>query len=382
MQTITISTPSEDLIVSQNGNQPQQPSSGLEKLLQANTSLAVWLIFLAIGGGLLARYYVRIGYLPEMEWNAALVYLFVCSVWGSVIGLVLTISLYLPGVIWSELIVFETPLDDRLTYRADHDDASGKRSRRKEPCLRSILVWLGLPFFLALFVSHLSLRFSKPDVKLIDSYWISAVIILATIIVVMWLVFRHLSRDKGPDKRTISRQVFKYPLWFALSVLLNQIAMYVIYRLADRTPDTRDFLTLTVLCPLFVSVSTHVVATRHRYNSRQALVAALVTAFVLLIVADRFSDLSMKLMSRYGVGEDRYNLLVKPEIIPLLNSEGVSTYGTQQVCNVQILSKMGEHYFVSVDGKIGMNAVRVRIMLPKSDVIAIRRLESVESPKN
>src|SRR6185369_16960960 len=177
MQTINISTPSENLIVSENGNQPQQSSSELEKLLTANMSLAVWLIFLGIGGGLLARYYVRIGYLPEMEWNAALVYLFVCSVWGSVIGSVLTISLYLPGVIWSELIVFETPLDNRLTYRAEYEDPSGKRSMRKEPCIRSIMLWLGLPFFLALLVSHLCLRFSKPNMR-IDSYWVIVIVIL------------------------------------------------------------------------------------------------------------------------------------------------------------------------------------------------------------
>ena len=44
---------------------------------------------------------------------------------------------------------------------------------------------------------------------------------------------------------------------------------------------------------------------RHRYYPRQALVAALVMAVVLLFWADRFSDLSMKLMSRYGVGDGK-----------------------------------------------------------------------------
>jgi len=381
MQTINLSTPSEELIVSQNGaaqNQPQQSSSEIDKFLIANTSLTVWLIFLAIGGGLLARYYVRIGYLPEMEWNAALVYLFVCSVWGGVIGVVLTISLYLPGVIWSELIVFETPLDNRLTYRAEYEDPLGKRSMRKEPCIRSIMLWLGLPFFLALLVSHLCLRFSKPNMR-IDSYWVIVIVILVLILLGSWLIFRHLSKpkEKCPEERKIiGRQIFKYSFWFALSVLLNQIAMYVIYLLADRTPDKYDFLALTGLCTLFVSISTHVVATRHHYYARQALVAALVTSVVLLVMADRFSDLSMKLMSRYGVGEDKkYNLLVTTDAIPLLNSEGVRTCGPQHLCNVEILSKMGDHYFLKV-------ADKDYITLPKKDVIAIRRLESVKSTKN
>src|SRR6185503_20997881 len=168
-------------IASQNGiaqNQPQKSSSEIEKLLIANSTVAVWVIFLGIGGGLLAIYYIRIGYLPDMEWNAALVYLFVCSVFGGVIGLLLTISLYLPGVIWCEIIVFETTLDNHLTYLAEHDDSSGKRSMRKEPCIRSIMRYLGIPFDVVLLASHLCLRFSNPEIKPIGFYWVCAVLIL------------------------------------------------------------------------------------------------------------------------------------------------------------------------------------------------------------
>src|SRR5215510_1180620 len=165
MQTNYYAPSRRRLIPFQNGTaQNQQSSSGLEKLLQANTTLAVWLIFLAIGGGLLARYYLKINYLPEMEWNAALIYLFICSVWGGVIGLLLTMSLYLPGVIWCDIIIFETTLDNHLTYRAEYEDASGKRSIRKEPCIRSIIGWLGIPFFLALMTSHSFLRVSDGSV--------------------------------------------------------------------------------------------------------------------------------------------------------------------------------------------------------------------------
>ena len=381
MQTITISTPSEDLIVSQNGNKPQEESSnGLEKLLKANTTLAVWLIFLGLGGGLLALYYIRIGYLPEMEWNAALVYLFVCSVWGGVIGLLLTISLYLPGVIWCEVIIFETTLDNHLTFYADHDDVSGKRTPRKEPCLRSIMRYLGIPFAAALLISHLGLRVSGIRViEPIDLYLLVAAIILAgTFIYIRRKFRRRLIAENYPvDKKIIlGRQIFRYSIWFTLSVLLNQIAMYVIYRLADRTPDNYDFLMLTGVCSLFVWISTHVVATRHRYYQGQALIAALVAAGVLLFTADRFSDLSMKLMSRYGIGEDKkFNLLVTKEAVELLSSEGVPACGPQHLCDVQILSRMGDHYFVRVGGKIN-------ITLPKSDVIAIRRLEIAERAKN
>jgi len=100
--------------VSENGtgqNKPEQASSEIDKLLIANTTLAVWLIFLAIGGGILALYYARIGYLPEIEWKAVLIYLFIGSIVGGVIGLLLTISLFIPGVLWSEFIILDSCLD-------------------------------------------------------------------------------------------------------------------------------------------------------------------------------------------------------------------------------------------------------------------------------
>ena len=377
MQTET-TTRAEPLVdVSPNGtahNQPQQPSSELEKLLKANTTLAVWLIFLGIGGGLLALYYFRIGYLPDMEWNSALIYLFVCSIFGGVIGLLLTISVYLPGVIWCEIIVFEKILDNHLSYYAEHDDPLGKRSMRKEPCIKSIMYYLGIPFFGALVLSHLCLRASEIAViKPIDSYLVVAILFLVATFFVMRKIFRSLLKPQEksvPEGKTITRQIFKYSIWFTLSVLLNQIAMYVIYRLANRTSERSDFLVLTAMCTTVVSISTHVVAVRHRYYPRQALVFALVAAVMLLFMADRFSSLSMNLMSRYGIGDGkRVNLLVTTDAVQLVSSEGVPTCGPQHLCNVEILSKVGDHYFVRVGDK-------VCITLPKKDIIAIRRLYS------
>src|SRR5437762_13932654 len=111
----TPSTVSSDkLLVSQNGtasSKPQESSSALDQLLIANVSVTVWLIFFAIGGGILALYYARIGYLPDIEWKAVLIYLFIGSVVGGAIGLLLTMSLYLPGVIWSEFIVSDPTLN-------------------------------------------------------------------------------------------------------------------------------------------------------------------------------------------------------------------------------------------------------------------------------
>lgn len=384
MRTITINVPAK-LVVSENGAAPTQSqessSSGIDKLFKANTPLVVWLIFFTIGGGILALYYARIGYLPEMEWKAALVYLFVGSIVGGVIGLLLTISLYLPGVIWADFIIFDAMLDGILTYDVEHTDASGKHSTRKEPCIRSIITFLGVPYLGVLLISHLALRWTEQygwsSIKIIDFYWMTAVAFLGVMFFGMREIFRYLPEWEKLDAKAtenMERQIVKYSYWFTLSVLLPQISMYLIYRLSDRTPGLTDFLVLTGMCTGGVWISTHVVAASHRNYPRQAVIAALVAAGILLFTADSFSSLSMKLMSRYGIGDQqKFNFLLKPEAAPNVQALGLKQCGDsyRNLCNVHILSKMGDHYFLEVGDKI-------HITVPKSDVVSIRRIEPSE----
>lgn len=377
--------PAHSSLASANGvaqEKAQPPSSEFDKLLKANTSLVVWLIFFAIGGGLLALYYARIGYLPEMEWKAAMVYLFIGSTMGGVIGLLLTMSLYLPGVIWANVIVFDPLLAGELSYELVQKEPSGGRSSRTEPCVRSIMFFLGVPYLVALLISHRALRFSEgsnwPSIKIIDSYWVYAVLLLLVTYVLMHvLVFSYLTdvwNKSGQAEDTAKRQVVKYSFWFTLSVLLNQISMYLIYRLSDRTPDPTDFLVLTGMCTAATWISTLVVATSHRHYPRQAVIAALVTAGLLLFTADSFSSLSMKLMNHYGVGDyQKFNLLVNDDgakVVRDLDLKCDDTY--HYVCNVQILSKVGDQYFLKVhDEKLGER----HITFPKIHVLSIQRLE-------
>ena len=172
-----MSLPAEKPVGAKNGTAPSEnkQSSAIDKLLIANTTLAIWLIFLTFGGGILTLYYSRIGYLPDIEWKATLIYLFIGSMVGGVIGLLLTISLYLPGIIWSELIVFDASLNKCLSYTLDSAEASSKALPHKEPCIRSIITYLGVPFLVVLLFSHLALLLPRVPVKsqgqYIDLYW-------------------------------------------------------------------------------------------------------------------------------------------------------------------------------------------------------------------
>lgn len=367
----------------QNGtaqNKPQQPSSGIDKLLIANTTLAVWLIFLAIGGGILALYYARIGYLPEMEWKSALVYLFIGSVVGGAIGLLLTMSLFIPGFIWSEYIVFDSGLD--FSYAPPRRELSGK-----EPpmvlCLLSTIRYLGLPFFCALLISHVFLIIGK------RLYWILAITGLAVMFWLMRKCFKNLMEKKArkdgyqQDESMARRQLINYSSWFTLSVLLNQISMYVIYWLSGSPGELSrnnltwtslvggefpTFIALTIVCTMAVSITTHAVAALHRHQQRRAVIASLVAAGLLLFTADYFSSLSLKLMNRYGIGDyQRVNLLVTERGGDIVSHLGVTPCEKLQLCNVEILSKVGEQYYL----RVGSQAY---ITLPKSEVVAIRPL--------
>jgi hypothetical protein len=366
--TSQTSIATETTTISQNGtaqNEPPPPppsSSEINKLLIANTGLAVWLIFLAIGGGILALYYSRIDYLPEVEWKASLIYLFIGSIVGGAIGLLLTLSLLIPGVLWSQFILLDPCVDFSL-----HPGLSGKAG--EELCIRTITRYLGWPFLKFLLLSHLALLTGK------GPYWLFAAGILG---LTFWQMRRSFT---GLVKKTCVGETdahsFKYAAWFTLSVFLSQITMYVIYWLSgtpgviSRNEDAHNlgiFAVLTILCTAGVWLSNHAVAVLHQKHPRGAITASLLAAGLLLFTADHFSKLSVKLMNHYGIGYyQRFNVLVSDDGERFVNGLGVKPCSTKLLCNVEILSKIGDQYYLRVGDTDYLT-------LPKADVVAMRRL--------
>jgi hypothetical protein len=152
--------------------------------------------------------------------------------------------------------------------------------------------------------------------------------------------------------------------------------MYLVYLLSGSPAKLSTFAILTVLCTASVWIASHVVALRHRYHSRQAVIAALVVAGLLLFSADKFSSLSTKLMNHYGIGEDQQvNLLLSDNGKHIVESLGLSSTCTlPKMCNVEIFSKVGDEYFLSVGGKT--------FTLPKSDVISIQADDRTRSDQH
>src|SRR5262249_33964256 len=154
----------------------------------------------------------------------------------------------------------------------------------------------GAPFGLVLFVSHLVLRLG------VVGYSIGAIVLLAVTFLLMrgWLR-RFLPGTKNCQlSEEESRRIFKYSAWFSLSILLSQISMFVMYLLSGR-PTGSDFAILSILCTSGVLISNHVVAIRYHTNPRQAIVGSLVAAALLLVAADQFSPLSLRVMGHFGL---------------------------------------------------------------------------------
>ena len=157
-----------------------------------------------------------------------------------------------------------------------------------------------------------------------------------------------------------------YWFWFAVSVLLSQISMFVVYRLSD-TPKGWKFAVLTIICTAGVLISNLAVAVRFPVKAYQAVAVAFVITLLLLAAADRFSPLPVRLMAYFGLGGERkFTVLLKPEATGILSQFGLANNGSEapKLSDVRLLSKVGDEYvFIKGD---------TTFTLPKSAVLSLQ----------
>jgi hypothetical protein len=395
-------------------------SLAIGELAKASAVL-VWLVFLALGGGILLFYYAHIGYLPEVEWSSSIVHLAVAFLIGGVVGLLLALSLLIPGYIWSEFLSFDEGLKKVFYYGPN------------EICVRTLLTDIGLPFGAVLLATHIAL-FVFPKFLTNDQLenwvllWYLAVsaVLLALVTIIMVVHFKCLLEKqatgvwgrtfkqlptfvgqvfrKQPDSRgetkskpkTVAKtavqsedgskteknkthpkqSVFKYAIWFGLSVLLSQVSMILIYLLSKR-PQGFSLVVTTVVCTFGVLISNHVVAIQYRRNWVHAVVASLVMASLLLFAADRNSSLSSQIMMRYGLGPDSraVDLFLSKEGVEIFEQLNLQQTACTQpslgrrICGVQILSRLGNEYYLQLnrDGKCKTFTLPKQIVTSRSE---------------
>lgn len=349
-------------------------SSSMAFLAKVDTTLVAWLVFLVFGGGIISLYYARIHYLPDIEWSTSIVHLAVATFVGGAITILLGLSLYIPGYIWSELLMFDERLKHAFCLHPFSNDL----------CLKTLGWYIGIPFWVALMLNHVALivfpyfmsEESLEGERLLVAY---SIISLFTLVGVSFFIVGNFYKllqlansaaEQVLDPKEESQRVFRYVAWFALSVVLGQVAMIFIY-LFSRRPTGTPFILTTIACGLGALVSNHLVALHYHFSRLQSVIAALVTACLLLVVADHNESFSSRVLSFYGVGDrsETVDLLLDDDGGKILKDLGLTdtcpNSPPNKLCDVYVLSRLGNEYYLErKDRKFTLPKVVVRSRTP------------------
>lgn len=330
----------------------------IEFLAKFDTTVLAGLVFLALGGGIISFYYSHIRYLPDIEWSQSIVHLATATLIGGGLAILLALSLFLPGCMWSAFLLRDERLKDSFWFHPDTN----------EVCPRTLWWNIGLPFGAVIIANHVVLVTAEALWKddLLYAYGIASAILLIPVAVWIWFNLGKLLEKKnlGLEK---SRRLFKYIAWFLVSIIVSQFSMLLIYLFSGRPTGWAVWIT-TLFCTLGVFISNHFVAIHYEKSRVQSVLVSVVIAALLLFIADRNSNLSVQVLAFFGLGENSASVDL------LLNKEGADATGKlglqerctpkseERLCDVQILSRLGNEYLLKAGGQI--------FTLPKSTVIS------------
>ena len=349
--------------------QPDRPNP-IEFLAKFDTTVLAGLVFLAFGGGIISFYYSHIRYLPDIEWSQSIVHLATATLIGGGLAILLALSLFLPGCMWSAFLLRDKRLKDSFWFHGATD----------EVCLRTLLRNIGLPFGVVVLLNHVVLVVAEKvrEDSLLYVYGFTCAILLVP---ARWWIKRNLEKllkEKNLGKEEKGPRLFKYITWFLVSIIVSQFSMLLIYLFSGR-PTGIVFLVTTIFCTLGVLISNHFVAIHYEKSRVQSVLVSLVIAALLLFIADRNSTLSVQVLAFFGLGEKSASVDL------LLNKEGAEAsekLGLQErcapkseerLCDVQVLSRLGNEYLLKAGDQV--------FTLPKSAVISRMSRPALEQKK-
>ena len=335
-------------------------STAIEFLAKFDTTVLAGLVFLAFGGGIISFYYSHIRYLPDIEWSQSIVHLATATLIGGGFAVLLALSLFVPGCIWSALLLRDERLRESFCFHKDTD----------EVCVRTLLWNIGLPFGVVILANHLVLLISeeKWQDSLLYVYGITCAILLVPM--GFWIhhnlegLLKQHQKNLGKEK---GRRLFKYIAWFLVSIIVSQFSMLLIFLFSGR-PTGAAFWMTTIFCTFGVLISNHFVAIHYEKSRVQSVLVSLVIAALLLFIADRNSTLSVQVLAFFGLGEKSasVDLLLSKEGAEASETLGFDDRCTpklrERLCDVQVLSRLGNEYLIKADDHL--------FTLPKSAVIS------------
>ena len=258
----------------------------------------------------------------------------------------------------------------------------------RDPSFGDIFFNLGIPFGIVLAISHVVLPLGT------GLFLVFNAVALALCLWWMYARFRGLVKTqrerelaaapRKPGSQTPGgelhdpesddhKRILRYTFWFGVSLFVSQLSLLIIYLLSG-SPRDRGFWILTVICTFTVLLSNHVVALLYAHHKREAILAGVIAALLLLVVANRYSSLPAGIMSLYGFGNQPFTIYVNSDGVCMLKSmqlhnqpcpDGVPA--ENKLCGVRILSELGSSYYLQRE--------QTTLTLPKEMVIA-RRAET------
>ncbi|HEX4963050.1 MAG TPA: hypothetical protein VF173_19625 [Thermoanaerobaculia bacterium] len=351
---------------------------GLDEFWKKNLGLLSWMVLLFFGGSLLGIYYASIGYFPEIDWQASLSYLFAMSAIGLIMLVIYGLLLFVPGWIWSEALVHHYLMEETVC-REDESPRKGK-----------VFVIFGFPFILTVVAAHWALAtrsFSAWSVTMsaviFSAAWVCRALCGATASRI------PLSSSQKGQKTTpaVSVQVRKVKInqneiplmdlierlgFFELSLLSSIASLAAIHYLAAQDP--RKDAWMLAICSLVMVVANFLVAIYFRDKRRTAVVCAVASAFLLLVLGNilvtrREAQLPCQILRLFGVGSGQsVTLILTKEAAEVVKLEDIPFEpidhkdGAVKVEAAEILSRLGSEYFLHAYGK--------RFSLPKAMVLS------------
>jgi hypothetical protein len=307
--------------------------------------LLLWVILFGFGGGLLSLYYASIGYFPDIEWQESLVYLGSLTLVGFFLFLVYGLLLFLPGWIWSEFLLTDSHLKKIFFYIEEREELF---------CVKSTFLYLAAPFLVFMAAVHAFLIFESTRETL--NLTVLSAVALAVVSGWVWRRFQILCRTEGLDCG--SRHLVRYVALFTLSAALGFLALLIIHW--SSTTDVDKLMPW--ICTVVVVAMNLFVAVLFHTHQRESIALAIVSALSLLVLGDlivkeKESKMSARIMSSFGLGYERpVDLLVKRESTEILDGLEIGYLCTKpgnflKVQSIEVLSRLGDNYFLRADKK-------------------------------
>jgi hypothetical protein len=348
---------------------------------QVKTKLAAatWSIFLFFGGLIFILYFAHIRFMPELEIGSSIALLAAAAITGAVYLLALSITLVVPSIFWSAVILnlsFFKP----IFY--EHQKVLKVR----------VLLWLLLPLLLVLLVSVTAMILVSDRFDTIVTLTVPSVALMAWIVLTLVLFAdkrRALRRLETSTATNVGRKRLRglkiklilqasakstiYWLIYAGSCFCFVLPMVLVDFVVQIPGEGREIPYLIGLVTLTLGVNVLVTIASNWANTfRWQALIGISASFLLLLFFEATTNISSSVMNIYGLGNIPNSFVVlKPEGCALLAQAGVNKCPkTGEMCilnNAHILSRIGPTYYLHTTNAEGK---AVKLTIPRDVVLS------------